>query len=230
MTRRVAVVTRVGTGIGAAVAGRLAADGFAVAAVDGDEAAVHAVAADVGKNGGRAVAVPGDVGDPDGAAAVVGAVTRALGPPSVLVNGARPAATRPFAEMTVSDWDLTIRENLRAYFLMARAVLPSLRERGQGRIVNIAGMASMGALREADHCAAMAGVEGLTRALAVELGPDGITVNAVAPGYVAGLARPGRGRAVRGPAGPGRAGCRLARPGAPGRDRRGCGARGRLPR
>ncbi len=122
--------------------------------------------------------------DPAGARNAAETASRLLGPPSVLVNGAGPARVRPFAEMTLIDFDMALRDNLSACFLMAQAVLPAFEQQGRGRIINVAGMASLGLRYQADYCAAMAGVEGLTRALAVELGPRGITVNAVAPGFI----------------------------------------------
>lgn len=180
--RRVAVVTRAGAGIAAVTAARLAADGLAVLVVDDDPSSARATAAAIASAGGVAEAACCDVRDPAGARRAAETASRLLGPPSVLVNSAGPTRAQPFAEITLADFDLMLRDNLNACFLMAQAVLPTFQE--HGRIINVAGMASLGMPSQAGYCTAMAGVEGLTRALAVELGPRGITVNAVAPGFI----------------------------------------------
>ena len=185
MAERVAVVTGAGRGIGAATAARLASDGLPVAVLDKDGAAAEQTVRDIAGAGGIAYAVELDVTDAAHVADAVDAVARRLGPPAVLVNNAGLTCDRPFGEMTDEDWDVVLGVNLRAPFIMSRAVLPYLRQHGWGRIVNVSSMAAMGTAHQANYAAAKAGLQGLTRTLAVELGPEGITVNAVAPGYIA---------------------------------------------
>jgi 3-oxoacyl-[acyl-carrier protein] reductase len=182
---RVAIVTGAGRGIGAATAARLSADGLAVAVLDRDEPASGRTAANITSSGGTALAVTADVADPTQVKDAVALVAERLGPPLVLVNNAGVTSDRPLTEMTEDDWDLVLGVNLRAHFLMCRAVLPHMRGEGWGRMVNVSSMAANGTANQANYCSAKAGVQGLTRALAVELGPEGITVNAVAPGYIA---------------------------------------------
>jgi 3-oxoacyl-[acyl-carrier protein] reductase len=182
--RRVAVVTRAGAGMAAVTAAQLAADGMAVLVVDDDLGSARATADAITSAGGMAAAAGFDVRDPAGARGAAETASRLLGPPSVLVNSAGPTGAQPFADVTLTDFDLVLRDNLTACFLMAQAMLPAFGE--HGRIINVAGMASLGMPGQAGYAAAMAGIEGLTRALAVELGPRGITVNAVAPGFIAG--------------------------------------------
>ncbi|MFI9723633.1 SDR family NAD(P)-dependent oxidoreductase [Streptomyces sp. NPDC052396] len=184
MIQRVAIITGAGNGIGAATAVRLSWDGLAVAVVDKDREAGERTAQEITESGCPAVAVPADVTDPAQIRAAVDQVTAQLGPPTVLINNAGLTSDRPFAEMTAMDWDLVLELNLHAPFLMSQAVLPYLRQQRWGRIVNVSSLAAQGTTHQANYAAAKAGVQGLTRALAVELGPEGITVNAVAPGYI----------------------------------------------
>jgi 3-oxoacyl-[acyl-carrier protein] reductase len=184
-TARVAIVTGSGRGIGAATAARLAADGMAVAVLDQDRALAEATAGKIEAVGGTAIPVQADVAEPGQVAKAVATVAAELGPPTVLVNNAGVTRDRPFCDLTVDDWDIVANVNLRGPFLMAQQVRLHQAEAGWGRIVNLSSVAALGTRNQANYCAAKAGIHGLTKALAIELGPEGITVNAVAPGYIA---------------------------------------------
>lgn len=182
--RRIAIVTGAARGIGAAIARRLAEDGHDVAAIDLDAAYCEATLADVASAGRRGLAVAADVSDEASVMAAVDRIAAELGAPTVLVNNAGILRDRTIGHMTLDDWQSVIDVNLRSVFLMCRAVQSHMRAANWGRIVNLSSIAALGALGEANYSAAKAGVQGLTRTLAIELGRFGITANAVAPGFV----------------------------------------------
>ncbi|NUS12079.1 MAG: 3-oxoacyl-ACP reductase FabG [Streptomyces sp.] len=182
--RRVAVVTGAGRGIGAATALRLAADGAAVGVLDVDEESAAGTAERIRAAGGSAVAVGADVGDPAQAGGALERVAKELGPPVVLVNNAGVIRDRPMQDLSLEDWDTVLDVNLRGPFLMCQAIRPYLVEQRWGRIVNLSSSSALGNRDQANYSAAKAGVDGLTRTLAIELGAYGVTVNAVAPGYI----------------------------------------------
>ena len=125
-----------------------------------------------------------DVADEAAVKAAVAAVVDGLGPPTILVNNAGILRDRSLAKMTLDEWDSVINVNLRGAFLMCREVQPHMRAAGWGRIVNLSSTAALGNVGEANYAAAKAGIQGLTKTLAIELGRYGITANAVAPGFV----------------------------------------------
>jgi len=131
---------------------------------------------------GRAIAC--DLSHAGEATAGLGRAVAALGGLDILVNNAGIARDASLEDMELEDWDAVLDLDLRAYFVVAKAALPALRVSGRGRIVNISSRSYLGNRGQANYSAAKAGVIGLTRALALELGPDGITVNAVAPGMI----------------------------------------------
>jgi 3-oxoacyl-[acyl-carrier protein] reductase len=183
--RPVAIVTGAARGIGAAVARRLAADGCAVGVLDLDAAGCSGTVAAITDGGGKAHAVGADVSDRDAVEAAVSAVADALGPPVVLVNNAGITRDNLLFKMTDDDWDSVLAVHLRGAFLMSRATQGYMTEAGWGRIVNMSSRSAQGNRGQANYSAAKAGLQGLTKTLAIELGRFGVTVNAVAPGFIA---------------------------------------------
>ncbi|HEY8474138.1 MAG TPA: 3-oxoacyl-ACP reductase FabG [Natronosporangium sp.] len=181
---RVAIVTGAGRGIGAATARRLSADGMAVAAVDLDEATAAATAEEITAGGGKAIGVAADVAKADQVKAAVERVASTLGPPTVLVNNAGVLRDNLLFKMTEDDWDTVMAVHLRGAFLFSRAAQAYMVEQKWGRIVNLSSRSARGNRGQANYAAAKAGLQGFTRTLAIELGPFGITVNAVAPGFI----------------------------------------------
>lgn len=182
---RVALVTGASRGIGAAIARRLAAGGAAVAvnAIDGPEA--ERVAAELRAAGGEAAAFPADVADVSQVEAMVRAVARWRGPVEVLVNNAGILEMTPLLDMDRALWHRVVDVNLGGAFHCMRAVVPGMLERGFGRIVNVASFWGLVGVAGATHYgASKGGILALTRAAAIELGPGGIRVAAIAPGTV----------------------------------------------
>jgi 3-oxoacyl-[acyl-carrier protein] reductase len=182
---RVAVVTGAARGIGAATALRLARDGFAVAVLDLDEAAAKGTVEAIEAAGGKALAVGADVSDADQVQAAVDRVAAELGGPTVLINNAGVTRDNMLFKMSVSDWDMVMNVHLRGAFLMAKAVQKHMVDVGFGRIVNLSSSSALGNRGQANYSAAKAGLQGFTKTLAIELGKFGVTVNAIAPGFIA---------------------------------------------
>jgi 3-oxoacyl-[acyl-carrier protein] reductase len=182
----VALVTGASRGIGAAIAAALAEAGAAVAVNYRERAKqADAVVADIGSRGGRAIATAADVSQAAAVAVMVAQVISALGPIDILVNNAGVAMVRGIDDLTEADFDRTIAVNLKSAFLCTQAVLPSMRARKWGRIVNISSGAARGSGAIGVHYnASKAGMEGLTRGYAARLVKEGITVNAVAPSLI----------------------------------------------
>ena len=179
---RNAVVTGAGAGIGQAVARRLAADGAAVAILDVDLPAAEKAAAEIG---GRAIACGADVSDAAQVKAAVQRVHEKLGPVHVLVNNAGIEAFEPFTEIREEIWDRIFSVNVRGTFLCTQTVVPDMIDSGWGRIINISSSsAQTGAPLMVHYSASKAALFGFTRSLALELGPHGITVNAVPPSMI----------------------------------------------
>ena len=179
---RVAIVTGAGSGIGAATAKRLAAEGARVVAADWNEEGAAKVAAEIEAAGGKATALKCDVSKKADAEAAVKKALDAFGGLHVLINNA--GITRDgFAKKLGEDkWDQVLAVNLKGTFLMCQAAMLPMMEKNHGRIVNTASIAVLGNPGQANYSASKAGVIGLTRTLALELSRNQITVNCVAPG------------------------------------------------
>ena len=184
-TARTAIVTGGARGIGAAIAARLAADGMAVGLLDLDEAGARNTAGLIADGGGRAIGLLADVSDAASVAAAVDQVASDLGPPVVVVNNAGVTRDNLIFRMTDSDWDTVMNVHLRGAFLVSRAAQRHMVDTGFGRIVNISSTSALGNRGQVNYSAAKAGLQGFTKTLAIELGKFGVTVNAVAPGFVA---------------------------------------------
>ena len=183
--QRVAIVTGAARGIGAATARRLAADGMAVAVLDLDAAACADTVDAITNAGGSAMAVGADVSKADQVEAAVGKVAAELGPPAVLINNAGIIRDNLLFKMTEDDWDMVLGVHLRGAFLMSRAAQKHMVEQRYGRIVNLSSSSALGNRGQVNYSAAKAGMQGFTKTLAIELGPFGVTANAVAPGFIA---------------------------------------------
>ncbi|GAB2679932.1 3-oxoacyl-ACP reductase FabG [Nocardia goodfellowii] len=181
---RTAIVTGSARGIGAATARRLAADGLAVAILDLDESACKTVVSEIEAAGGKALAVGVDVSDEQSVEAAVQRVADELGAPTVLVNNAGILRDNLLFKMSVSDWDSVLNVHLRGSFLMSRATQKYMTEAKWGRIVNLSSTSALGNRGQANYSAAKAGLQGFTKTLAIELGKFGVTVNAIAPGFI----------------------------------------------
>lgn len=183
---RIALVTGASRGIGAAIAVGLAEAGAAVAVNYRQRAdAAEAVAAEIRAQGGKALTIAADVSRREPVEAMVARVAAELGPVDVLVNNAGIGVMRGVDELTEEEFDQTIAVNLKSAFLCTQAVLPAMRARHWGRIVNVSSGAARGAGGIGVHYnASKAGMEGLTRGYAARLVKDGITVNAVAPSLI----------------------------------------------
>ncbi len=182
----VAIVTGGTRGIGLAIAQRLAADGYdLVVTYRGDEAAAKAAGEALAGSGRRVEVLAADVATAEGAGAAVEAATQRLGRLDVLVNNAGITRDTLAMRMSEEDWDAVLSTNLKGAFLCAKAAMrPMLRQRS-GRIVNLTSVIGLvGNAGQANYAAAKAGLVGLTKSLAKEVGSRGITVNAVAPGFI----------------------------------------------
>jgi 3-oxoacyl-[acyl-carrier protein] reductase len=186
LTGHIALVTGASRGIGAAIAIAFAEAGAAIAVNYRERAAeANAVVAKIKDIGGRAIAAAADVSQATAVARMVDHVASALGPIDILVNNAGIAIVRGIDDLTESDFDATIAVNLKSAFLCTQAVLPGMRAKKWGRIVNISSGAARGAGAIGVHYnASKAGMEGLTRGYAARLVKEGITVNAVAPSLI----------------------------------------------
>jgi 3-oxoacyl-[acyl-carrier protein] reductase len=182
---RVAIVTGAAQGIGAAIAQRLAAEGAAVAVADLTAERGEETVAAIVKNGGRAVAYGADVSRTEDVQSLVAAVVAEFGKVEILVNNAGITRDNLLFKMTDEDWDSVINVNLRSAFVMSRECQKHFVAQKYGKIVSLSSRSALGNRGQANYAASKAGVMGLTATLSIELGPFGVNVNAVAPGYIA---------------------------------------------
>jgi 3-oxoacyl-[acyl-carrier protein] reductase len=185
MPIKAAVVTGAGSGIGKAIAERLARDGYSVLVNDLASAKAEAVAHDIVKAGGKAAAAGGDVSSETDVAAVISASEKAFGPVGLLVNNAGHVHQSLFEHLSTADFDRMFAVHVRGTFLMMKAVLPSMLKAGEGVIVNVASqLGQIGGIELVHYSAAKAAIIGMTKSLAREVSSRGVRVNAVAPGPI----------------------------------------------
>ena len=182
---KAAIVTGAGSGIGRAIAIRLADDGFAVTVNDLDGGRAEVVAEEIRVAGGRATAIAGDVSDEASVAAIVAAAEAAHGPVGLLVNNAGHVHQAPFERLAAADFDRMFAVHVRGTFLMMRAVIEGMLARGTGVVVNVASqLGQIGGIELVHYSGAKAAIIGMTKALAREVSSRGVRVNAVAPGPI----------------------------------------------
>lgn len=186
---RVALITGGSRGIGAAVARRFAAEGAAVAVNHPPHDDMRRLAldlvADIIRDGGRAIAVEGDVSKEADVVTMVETTASELGDIGVLVANAAASSRRPWSEIDLEGWERTFAVNVSGAFLCARAVHPGMLRLGGGAIITVSSvMAHLGLTSSLDYVATKAALIGMTRSLAREVGPDGIRVNSVMPGAI----------------------------------------------
>ncbi|QIK65660.1 glucose 1-dehydrogenase [Nocardioides sp. HDW12B] len=179
---RVVVVTGAARGIGAGTAQRFADEGARVAVLDLDESAASATAQGLGAE--KAVGLACDVSDAAAVERAVFAVVEELGSIDVLVNNAGITRDNLLFKMSEDDWDLVMNVHLKGAFLMSREAQKHMVPAKYGKILNLSSVSALGNRGQANYSAAKMGVQGFTRSLALELGPFGINVNAIAPGFI----------------------------------------------
>ena len=180
-----ALVTGAGSGIGAAIAERLAADGHVVAVNDLSLAAAEQTVTRITAGGGSARAYAADVSDEASVAAMIAAITRDLGAPEILVNNAGFVHQARFTEITPAQFDRMFAVHVRGTFLCIRACLPAMLAEKQGHIVNIASqLGQIGGVELVHYASAKAAIIGMTKSLAREVSDQGVRINAIAPGPI----------------------------------------------
>jgi NAD(P)-dependent dehydrogenase (short-subunit alcohol dehydrogenase family) len=183
---RVAIITGAGQGIGRVFAKAFAAAGAIPVIAERNGERGDAVAAEIAAAGGRARAITTDVADAESVDAMAKAVEAEFGRIDILINNAAIFSTlemRPFDQIPLAEWEAVLRVNVTGAFLCARAVVAAMRRAGFGRIINMAsGAVTLGRPNYLHYITSKAALEGMTRSLARELGPNGITVNAILPG------------------------------------------------
>lgn len=187
LTGRVALVTGASRGIGRAIALALARSGAAVCLnYRENRGLAQEAVAEIEKLGGKAVTFGADVGDAGQVEAMVGEITSLLGPPDILVNNAGITRDLLLPEMGEKDWEEVLRTNLAGVYHCCRSVVKGMIIKRWGRIINLSSVvAARGSKGQANYAASKGAINSFTRSLAAEVGPKGITVNAIAPGLIA---------------------------------------------
>lgn len=182
---KVAVITGGAQGIGAAIASRLAQDGAGfVAVLDVNEEKARAAAAAIDPTGARAQGYACDVSDSKSVGSVIESILKTQGKIDILVNNAGITRDAMFHKMTEEQWNAVIDVNLKGLYRCCKAVVPGMRERKYGKIVNLASVSAFGNIGQTNYGASKAGVIGFTKCLACEVARNNITVNCIAPSYI----------------------------------------------
>jgi 3-oxoacyl-[acyl-carrier protein] reductase len=181
---RVAFITGAARGIGAATALRLAEEGARVALVDIDSEACQQVAEEIGRLGSEGLVIPCNVTDSNMVQNAVDKTASHFGQLDILVNNAGVVRDNLLFKMSEDDWDTVLNVHLKGAFLCSRAAQKYMVHQKYGRIVSLSSSSALGNRGQANYSSAKAGLQGFTRTLAIELGQFGITVNAVAPGFI----------------------------------------------
>jgi 2-hydroxycyclohexanecarboxyl-CoA dehydrogenase len=185
VTQRTALITGGGSGMGKAISQRLAREERAVGVLDINREGAEVVARTINDAGGRAIAVCADIADRRQVEAAVHEIRGVFGAIGILVNNAAVENFCAFSEIRDENWDKLIDTNLKGTFIVTQAVLPDMLAMRWGRIVNVSALgAQTGAPNMAHYTASKGGIIAMTRSLAIELGPKGITVNSVSPGFI----------------------------------------------
>jgi 3-oxoacyl-[acyl-carrier protein] reductase len=181
---RVAVVTGGAQGIGAAVAARLAAGGATVAVIDLNADSAAATAASIAETGAQALGLSADVSQRDQVQAAIGEVVARFGALHILVNNAGVLRDNLLFKMSDDDWTTVMNVHLRGAFLVSQIAQRHMVDAHYGRIISMSSTSALGNRGQANYATAKAGLQGFTKTLAIELGPFGITANAIAPGFI----------------------------------------------
>ncbi len=185
MVKKVALITGAAVGIGRAIAVRLARDGIAIGVLDLKRADAQKVADDITRNAGEAIGLEADISKRAQVQAAAQALRSALGPITILVNNAGITGFKPFLEITDEEWDRMHTVNLKGTFIVTQTIIPDMIAAGWGRIVNISSSsAQSGSAQMAHYSSSKGAMIALTRTLAREFGPAGITVNTIPPRFV----------------------------------------------
>ncbi|MCQ9368985.1 SDR family oxidoreductase [Brevibacterium sp. 50QC2O2] len=184
MTQRTAIVTGGARGIGAAISKRLAKDGLAVAVVDIREEDTRGVVEEINAAGGQAIGIGADITDEAAANAAVEKIAEELGAPTVLINNAGIIRDHMLFKMPLADFQKVLAVHLEGNFIMTKAAQKYMVQENFGRIISMSSTSALGNRGQANYSAAKAGIQGLTKTYAIELGRYGVTANAIAPGFI----------------------------------------------
>ena len=184
LTGRVALVTGAARGIGARIAREFAAAGARVGVLDLDEAATAQTVKAIGDVGGEAVGLGADVADEAAVERAVDGLAERFGGLHIVVNNAGVTRDNLLFKMSADDWDTVMRVHLRGAFVVTKAAQKHMVQARHGRVISLSSTSALGNRGQANYSTAKAGLQGFTKTVAIELGPFGITVNAIAPGYI----------------------------------------------